>query len=179
MSKKKIVRFADIPQFTRSGSYAVDLGVEYLCKWVSEETRENGLQMNPVFQRGHVWTEKQQIAFLEYFFRGGRSGTTVYFNKPDWLYSVPQGAYNDFVCVDGLQRITAIQRFVNNEIPVFGTYYREFLDKPRTLFTIQVVVNDLHSPQEVLQWYIDMNSAGTQHSKAEIERVQKMLKSLK
>ena len=27
---------------------------------------EMGLELNPDFQRGHVWTEQQQIAFLEY-----------------------------------------------------------------------------------------------------------------
>ena len=29
--------------------------------------------------------------------------------------------YKDFVCVDGLQRITSIQRFINNEIKVFNS----------------------------------------------------------
>ena len=30
--------------------------------------------------------------------------------------------YNDFVCVDGLQRITAAVRYMKGEIKVFGKY---------------------------------------------------------
>lgn len=137
-----------------------------------------GLQLDPKFQRGHVWTEKQQIAFLEYFFRGGKSGLVVYFNKPDWHHEVAKNAYNDYVCVDGLQRITAILRFYNNEIPVFGTYYKEFEDRPRMQHTIRINVNDLQTEKEVLQWYIDMNAGGTPHTAEEINKVKDMLAQL-
>ena len=32
-----------------------------------------GLQFNPDFQRGHVWTEGQQIAFMEFLLKGGKT----------------------------------------------------------------------------------------------------------
>lgn len=125
-----------------------------------------------------MWTEEQQIAFLEYLFRGGRSGTTIYLNKPDWQHAVDDNDYNDYVCVDGLQRITAAFRFVNNEIPIFNTYFKDFEDKPRMLHNFRVNVNDLKSEKEVLQWYIDMNSGGTPHSAEEIERVRNLMSKL-
>lgn len=174
----KIVRFRDIPQFTRDGSWQCDFDIEGAAKWVKQEIEQEGLQLNPDFQRGHVWSEEQQIAFLEYFFKGGKSGLVVYFNKPDWHTRVEDGAYNDFVCVDGLQRITAVMRFVNNEIPIFGSYYKEFVDKPRMMHTIKINVNDLKTKREVLQWYVDMNSGGTPHSTDEINRVKQMINSL-
>ena len=174
---QKIKKFSDIPQFTRAGSWQCDFDVDGLKRFIEAETK-NGLQLNPQFQRGHVWTEEQQIAFLEYFFRGGKSGLVVYFNKPDWSISVPDGEYNDFVCVDGLQRITAMLRFANNEIPIFGLYYKDFEDKPRMRHTIKININDLKSEREVLQWYVDMNSGGTPHTTEEIERVKKMIEHL-
>ena len=76
----KITKFSDIPQFTRAGSWECNFDIEGIARWIEQEQRE-GLQLNPKFQRGHVWTEEQQIAFLEYFFRGGKSGLVVYFNK--------------------------------------------------------------------------------------------------
>lgn len=169
------MRFADIPQFTRTGSWECHFDVERLVRYIEELEKEEGLQLNPDFQRGHIWTEEQQIAFMEYFFRGGKSGTTIYLNKPDWQSAGTVDGYNDFVCVDGLQRITAVKRFINNEIPVFGTYYREFEDKPRMLQCFKVNVNDLKTEKEVLQWYIDMNSGGTPHTAEEIERVKRLM----
>jgi hypothetical protein len=70
--------------------------------------------MNPDFQRGHVWTEEQQIAYVEYLLKGGMSGRTFYFNKPSWKNKDTINGYDDFVCVDGLQRTTAIEKFLNN-----------------------------------------------------------------
>lgn len=127
----KITRFKDIPQFTSGGSYQVNYSLTSLVREIEEEVNEMGLQLNPEFQRGHVWTEEQQIAWLEYHLRGGKSGNTIYLNNPFWSsYREPkQNEYSDYVCVDGLQRITAAQRFVHNEIKVFGSYFKEYEDR--------------------------------------------------
>lgn len=173
----KITRFRDIPKFTDIGRYHVDYPIHHLIRFLDEEIETQGLQMNPEFQRGHVWTEKQQIAYMEFLLRGGRSGRDIYFNNPSWHHSVKPGAYNDYVCVDGLQRVTAIRRFVQSEIPVFGSYYHEFEDSPRIIQdTIRVHINDLQSYKEVLTWYLEMNEGGTPHTKAEIDKVKNLLK---
>lgn len=172
----KITRFKDIPQFTRSGSWQCDFTIESLVKFVEENIIESGLQLSPKFQRGHVWTEEQQIAWLEYFLRGGKSGTVIYFNCPSWHGDVAKDDYNDYVCVDGLQRITAVQRFINNEIKVFGSYYHEYEDTTRiATHTLKINVNDLKTEEEVLRWYIDMNVGGTPHTDEEIMKVKRML----
>lgn len=172
----KITRFSDIPRFTRDGNYIVDYSIHSLVKWIEDEQTEAGLQLCPDFQRGHVWTEKQQIAYVEFFLRGGKTGRTLYFNCPSWYRPVPKGDYDEYVCVDGLQRITAITRFVHNEIKVFGSLYNEYQDSPRVIQdTMRVNINDLKTRNEVLQWYIDMNAGGTPHSKDEIERVRAMI----
>lgn len=181
-TKAKITRFKDIPQFTSSGSYQVNYPLTSLVREIEEEVSEMGLQLNPEFQRGHVWTEEQQIAWLEYHLRGGKSGNTIYLNNPFWnSYREPkQKEYSDYVCVDGLQRITAAQRFVHNEIKVFGSYFKEYEDKLRLAndATMILNVNNLKSEKEVLQWYIDMNAGGTPHTNEEIERVKKMIEEL-
>jgi len=175
----KCTRFADIPKFISHGNYAVDYPIDYLIKWLEEEKQEMDLQMCPDFQRGHVWTEAQQIAFVEFLLRGGKSGRDLYFNCPSWHRQVPEGAYNDYVCVDGLQRITAINRFINNEIKVFESYRKEYTDSPRLLQdTMRVHVNDLKTKREVLQWYLEMNAGGTPHTDEEINRVRKMMEAL-
>ena len=57
------MRFRDIPQFISDGSYQVDMSWEYMVEWIDKLVKEQGLQLNPDFQRGHVWTEEQQIKF--------------------------------------------------------------------------------------------------------------------
>lgn len=173
----KIIRFRDIPQFTREGSYAVDCSLPFLVDWIQDEVKE-GLELNPDFQRGHVWTNEQEVAYIEFLLKGGRTGRDLYLNKPSWHTPVVDGAYDDYVCVDGLQRITAIQGFIGNRFPVFGSFYREFEDRIGVMNTVRVHVNDLKTKKEVLTWYIEMNSGGTPHSKAEIDRVTALRDSL-
>ena len=79
------MNFSDIPQFPHS-YYEVDV------PWKQIEDnlvvyQEMGLDLDPDFQRGHVWTETQQRGFLEYSLRGGQSARHVYFNSPNWHQS--------------------------------------------------------------------------------------------
>ena len=171
----KITKFKDIPMFTSIGHYKVDIPLNYLSQTIKDYQQEFNLQLNPLFQRGHVWTEKQQIAYVEFFLRGGKTNRIVYFNNPSWHHKAIT-EYNDFVCVDGLQRITALLRFVNNEIPAFNSYYKEYTDRPNmTNHYLSININDLQTEKEVLQWYIELNTGGTPHTEQEIEKVRKML----
>ena len=173
------MKFADIPQFTRAGSYEIDVMIGFLEGQLKDYEETYGLELNPDFQRGNVWTEKQQIDFLEFFFRGGKTARVIYFNCGVWddgdetKTDIPQ-----MVCVDGLQRLTSFLRFIHNEIPIFGHYYKEFEDQPRTHFTIKFNVNNLRKKKDVLKWYIEMNTGGTVHSDSEIQRVTEMMKEL-
>ena len=109
---------------------------------------------------------------MEFFLKGGKTGRVIYLNNPGW-----QGSYKgDFVLVDGLQRLTAARRFLNNEIRVFGSLFNEYTDKMRmTCVTMKLNVNTLKTRKEVLKWYIDMNSGGTPHSSEEIRKVEALL----
>ena len=174
------MKFKDIPQLTREGSYQINVPFRYVLERIKEWEKDKyfKLQLNPKFQRGHVWTEDQQVAYIEFILRGGKSAKVIYFNKPSWQNSMIIDSYDDFVCVDGLQRLTAVMKFLNNEIKVFDTYYKDFEDKLPIRIDLIFNVNDLKTEKEVLQWYVDMNAGGTPHTNEEIERVKKMIKEL-
>lgn len=171
----KRINFNDIPKFTREGDWECNYPLDRLVNQIEEWEREEGLQMNPDFQRGHVWTEEQQIKFVEYIIRGGSTGRVIYLNNPTWG-SYRDSEYSDAVCVDGLQRYTAIKRFIYNEIPVFGYYYKEYDGHLRMVNDMKINVNNLQTKAEVLSWYIEMNSGGTPHTEEELDKVRKMLK---
>ena len=169
------MRFADIPKFTSSGNYEVDCQFPYALSFVDEMVASNGLQLDPDFQRAHVWTEQQQIAWLEFVYRGGKTGRVLYINCPDWNLRSKRG-YRECVLVDGKQRLTAVRRFLQNEIPVFGHVYEEYEDaRSPGNPTLKINVNDLKTRAAVLQWYIEMNAGGTPHTDAEIEKVRRLL----
>ena len=111
------MKFSDIPQYINTGSWECNYSFEKLVKaiegWSNGIDTDVKLEMNPDFQRGHCWTENQQISFIESVLKGGaKNARVIYLNNPNWKHS--DRTYKDFVCVDGLQRYTAIKRFINN-----------------------------------------------------------------
>ena len=167
----KYTRFRDIPQFTQAGSWECDFALTRVTHQLKEHFN---VDLNPDFQRGHIWTEEQQIALIEFFLRGGKTGRVLYFNCPTWH----TGNYAaSLVIVDGKQRLEAIRRFTENEIKVFGSYLEEFTDGMRMHQTIRLNVNDLQTRAEVLDWYLQINSGGTPHTDEEISRVRELLKA--
>lgn len=173
------MRFSDIPQLlTNRANYKVDVGLKYFAKTIQEYIDEQGLILNPDFQRGHVWTEEQQEKYMEHVLKGGTSGKEIFLNKPSWHSSATTN-YDDFVCVDGLQRITAITKFLENKLKVFGLYYGEFEGSPQEIGArITIRINDLQREKDVLQWYVEMNEGGTPHTPEEIQRVKDMISKL-
>ncbi|MCC7017805.1 MAG: DUF262 domain-containing protein [Rhodospirillales bacterium] len=167
-------RFRNIRQFTSYGNWTCDVPIRQINTTISEWQEAYYLDLCPDFQRGHVWTDEQQSRYLEYILRGGRSARDIYLNAPFWD-SMNVTRNHPMVCVDGLQRLTAAQRFLNNEIPVFGAVYSEYTDKLSWSFCFTFHVNNLKPRVEVLQWYLDMNSSGVIHSEDELKRVQLLL----
>jgi O-glycosyl hydrolase len=64
---------------------------------------------------------------------------------------------------------------MNNQIPAFGTCYKDFTGRLPTDADLILNINNLQTEAEVLQWYIDLNAGGTPHTNNEIKRVKHML----
>jgi len=178
-------KFKDIKPFTRYPHYCVDVSLDFFVNHIDRYVEEFGLDLNPDFQRGHVWTEDKQIAFVEFLIKGGNSCKTLFFNQPYWMNwrREDMSGWDDtdrMVLVDGKQRIEAIRRFMLNEIPVFGYCRDEYEDQSFLLRpTMEVRINDLTSRVEVLQWYLDLNTGGVVHTPEEIEKVKQLLEQEK
>jgi hypothetical protein len=170
-------RFKDIPQFTRSANYEVNISWDYLEDWLNHLDESYGLELEPDFQRSHVWDDDKRIKYVEFILRGGKSSKNLYFNCKGWMSNATPGRV---VLVDGLQRLTAVRKFINNEIKAFGHHYKEYTDSLRVvLHSFTVFVNDLETRKEVLQWYLDLNSGGVVHTEEELEKVRELLKNEK
>lgn len=173
--------FNDIPQFVQNAAYHVNVDWKYLedtlMRYHERIARDgsvifDGYDDDADFQRGHVWTEEQQIAFVEYALQGGMSGRQIYFNNPTWQRSY-QGKT---VLVDGKQRLQAVRRFMRGEIPVFGHPLSEWTDRmPSSSAYFEFWINTLQTREEVIKWYLGLNAGGTPHTAEEIARVRALL----
>src|SRR5262245_21949911 len=118
------MRFSDIPKFTRHAGWAVDVSWRYLEEHLEQHAGYN-LNLDPDFQRAHVWTEPQQVRYVEFILRGGQSSRDILTNCVNWQSSLNNiGPYE---LVDGKQRLAAVLRFLRNEIAIFGgNYHKDF-----------------------------------------------------
>lgn len=57
------MKFADIPQFPKA-HYSIDQGWVTLEDLIARWEKSHGLNLDPDFQRAHVWTREQQIAYV-------------------------------------------------------------------------------------------------------------------
>ena len=169
------MKFRNIKRFPNI-NYRVNVGIEYIpdkIKGWCERGLGCDLQLNPDFQRGNVWTEKQQIAYIEYLLKNPTTGKEIYFNHPNWMGNWK----GDFVLVDGLQRLITLLKFMNNEIPAYSILYKDYEGKIPSDINLVFNVATLKTRKEVLQWYLDFNIGGTIHSKEEIKKVKLLLKN--
>ena len=171
----KYTRFRDIPKLIHGGDYHIHVSWMHIERWLSEEYV--GADLNPDFQRGHVWSRDKQIRYVEYILRGGKSSKDIYFNNSGWMLAKE----DDTVLVDGKQRLEAVRAFLRNEFPVFGSFFHEFTDRltivDNTVFIIHV--NNLQTREQVLQWYLDLNDGGVVHTDDELNRVRQLLEEEK
>ncbi len=174
------MKFSEIVPFIgSSGLYVVNHALNQLENQLANYEREYGLDLNPDFQRGHVWNEAQQIAFVEFFLRGGATSRTIYFNSPWFASKGKTGAYGDMVIVDGLQRLTALRAFLAGRLPVFGTLigdYEDTLHMAAAKHNLQFAINGLQTRAEMLRWYLEFNTGGVVHTPEELERVRELLR---
>ena len=160
-------------------------GLNYLETWLQSE-KENckyGVDLNPEFQRGHVWTEQQQVHYLENVFRGivDEAGLTIRFNCPTWRNDIAEDSdlIDQMVCVDGLQSLNSFRKFIAGEIEVFGIAYKR-LPRRILLRSINIIIKmfDFQYYKDLLQYYVDINGGGTVHTEEELERVRKLLEKV-
>lgn len=168
------MKFQDIEPLTPWGNYKVDVPWNYLEDTLKKYQTDYNLDLDPDFQRGHVWTPDKQIAYVEYILRGGQFSRHIIFNCPGWM--------NDFegqmVLVDGKQRIQAVRKFLSNELPVFNGYrLKDFEGNERIPYYYDFTfhINNLRTRAEVLKFYLDLNSGGVIHTEEELNRVRDLL----
>ena len=75
--------------------------------------------MDPDFQRDFIWQEEKQSKLIE----------SVLMRIPLPVFYLAENPKGQMVVVDGLQRLSTFQRFVNNELKLKLPHHKELFDK--------------------------------------------------
>jgi hypothetical protein len=193
-----LMRLHDDVRPMPSSVYAVDCRLNDLEQFLQDQEQDmkscgGVMELNPDFQRGHVWQRFQQVRYMESFLRK-IAPDRIFFNCPSYQSpgakkkagDIPEGT---FQCVDGLQRLTAVRAFVAGEFRVFaaddGSFEGYSADDlkgtsfdPRR-YTLKICVFEFDTRAELLQFYVDLNRGGVAHSDEEIQRVKELMASAK
>jgi len=160
-------------------------GLEKTLERMAEDQQSVGgsFELEPDFQRGHVWSDAQRAAFIESFLRK-TAPALILFNCPGWSRSgqasgeVADIPENTFQCVDGLQRLTAVRKFMAGEFTVFGGLgVKDLQGSPFDLgrCRLQMAVYEFNNRADLLNFYLQLNTGGTPHGPEELARVRELL----
>ena len=128
----------------------------------------------PKFQRDNdKWNTKMQSGFIENIIMG--------FKTDILLYEIGDKGYIDCNILDGLQRITAIYKFLENDLLVFGKTLTELKEngilRGFSDGYINLNIFTFDNEREAVQYYIDINENIT-HSNDDIIRAKDYLSGL-
>lgn len=77
--------------------------------------------------------------------------------------------------VDGKQRLEAVTRWINDELPVLGAVRSKWTGIERTTTCrLKLAIADI-GREGTLRWYLALNEGATPHSAEELQRVRDLL----
>lgn len=123
----------------------------------------------PEFQRPVVWSEKQMIRFVESAAMGFNIGTWTYNEITSGETDLPgrQHSTNLWI-IDGQQRLTALDRFFDDQFPVFGKFWSQVGRAEKADFLrgrhFPAYKTSITDEKELRRLYDRMNFGGTAHT---------------
>lgn len=164
------MRWEDIELFPQA-CYEIDVMWQYLERQIESEQKQ-GLDLDPDFQRAHVWTDAQRTAYLEYSFRGGEVGRSIICATSNWQITPTP----NYVLLDGKQRLESVRKFLRDEIEVFGCRFSTFRGNPRLMqFRFKWRVIECKTRADILRTYLNLNGGGTPHTEEDLAKVRSLL----
>lgn len=164
-----VPKWRSIPRLPQA-HHQVDVEWRWLETTMETYPAKGGLNLNPDYQREHVWTREQQVAYVEYVLSGGEVGKAIIWNATSW----PVDDGNPIELVDGKQRLEAVRAFLRGDFKAHGMTY-----EPNDALGVECRFHwricSLATRAEVLALYLNINAGGTPHTAHEIERVRSLL----
>lgn len=137
-----------------------------------------GIDMNPEYQRGYVWTQEDKELLIDSVFNNIDIGKFVLIYLSDYEYFERGKSYE---ILDGKQRLSAIIEFYENRFPYKGKYYNDLSYKDKRTFnkfTISVAKVHETDKKTVLKYFLMLNRTGRSMDKTHLDKVEQMLNDM-
>ena len=136
-----------------------------------EDPNMYGADLDPDFQRPHVWSKDQQLSFMEWFIN---FGVHVDSPLPGNTITVNENEDNQLELIDGKQRLKALTDFLKGSVKPFGIPIDQWDLSGAMTFKMLVRFTKM-TRKESLNYYLMINSLGVPHTKEELNRVRGLL----
>lgn len=149
-----------------------DLKLNYSQRYLSgllTKVYHFGVDFEPDYQRDFVWELEDKVSLINSIFNNIDIGKFVFINK---------GVMNPSEILDGKQRLKTICDFYEGKFQYKGYYFRELSYKDQRFFEDYNVnvgeVEDI-SREQILRYFIMLNTGGKLMAKEQLDKVKKML----
>jgi len=134
--------------------------------------RDVGLDLNPDYQRGNVWSDEQKVSLIESIFKNIDIGKFTIIKRKyrenfDFLYEV----------LDGKQRIIAVTEFFEGRFTYKGKRYQDLHPFDQHHFKSYPVsyaeIEPLNNEQKY-RYFLKLNTTGVPHDEEHLDKVREM-----
>lgn len=164
--------------------------------------RDGLINMTPPYQRGDVWTAEQRVALIKSLLLGVPVAALVLNLRDNHLWRANEGEPDHaYAVIDGKQRLTTVRMFFDGDLAVPIAWFEPDWIKPTARcavnevcwsdfelsarrymgqgFIIPVAEAKLGSLAEEAEVYGLINSAGTAHTTAELDKARRVARGKK
>ena len=89
-----------------------------------------GIDLDPVYQRGVVWNEENQIGLIDSLYQGYYVPGLIFNKRIQTIFGSIRK--ETMVCIDGKQRLTSVKRFTEGLIPCHDRHGRKWYFREAT-----------------------------------------------
>lgn len=133
-----------------------------------------GVDMNPEYQRGNVWSLEDKVALIDSIFNDIEIGRIVLM-KRDYSYERKEA----YEIIDGKQRLTALTEFYEDRFQYKGLFFSQMHPFDQNHFEnkqMAVIEAPEMSREQVIEYFIRVNISGRPVNPEHLEKVKAMIK---
>lgn len=128
-----------------------------------------GIDLDMDYQRGNVWTEKQQVILIDSIYKNIDIGKFTLIRRP---FKEKQIHYYEML--DGKQRFTALKKFYESTLKYKGKYFHEMHNRDKAHFegySISYAETEPLTDEQKYRYFLKLNTSGTPQDPNHIKKV--------
>ena len=133
----------------------------------------SGVEMNPSYQRGYVWDDKDKEALLDSIFNHIEIGKFAFINR-DYSYDI------NYEILDGKQRLSTLLDFYENRLSYKGVYFNDLSAKDRyTFLNANITIGETENltMEQIYEYFYTLNKTGKVMDEKHLNMIHKQIEN--